>query len=55
MDDDQFTLFDDEPRERMKAIYEACERWERRIEHLRVCTVKPWWDSPPDCKCQGGE
>lgn len=52
-DQDQFVLFeDDDRRQRMKEIYEAAERWDRRVAHLAVCTVTPWWDSPPDCKCQ---
>lgn len=50
--EDQFALFGDERRDRLREIYEAGDRWTRRIEHLRVCTVKPWWDSPHDCKCQ---
>lgn len=51
--EDQSALFGDEGRrEHLRAAAEAGERWDRRIAHISVCTVTPWWDSPPDCNCQ---
>ena len=30
---------------------DAHAAWDARVAHLAVCTVKPWWDSPPGCQC----